>query len=84
MKDITTMRDCKSKNSRGGLGIMCDAINELATKHIEAVRDEIEEKARKEGELKIIRKLHSNGMNTIQIASALDIPLEEVEKMLEV
>lgn len=84
VKDITTMRDCKSKNSRGGLGIMCDAINELATKRIEAVRDEIEEKARKEGELKIIRKLHSNGMNAIQIASALDIPLEEVEKMLEV
>lgn len=65
---------------------MNNALDELIAKRIEAVRDEIEEKARKEGELqgciKNIKAMYAVEIDTFKIASIVNIPLEEVEKIL--
>lgn len=57
---------------------MNNALDELIAK--------CEEKARKEGELqariKIVKAMHANGIDTLKIAGILDMPLEEVEKIL--
>ena len=67
-----------AKNSRGGLGTMCNALDELIAKR--------EEKARKEGELqgciKNVKAMYAAGIDTFKIASIVNIPLEEVEKIL--
>lgn len=67
-----------AKNSRGGLRTMCNALDELIAKR--------EEKARKEGELqgciKNVKAMYAAGIDTFKIASIVNIPLEEVEKIL--
>ena len=56
-----------TKNSRGGLGIMCDT---PIVEHKRKVRAESEEK---EEQIEVIRTLHDAGLNAIQIANVLSI-----------
>ena len=51
-------------------------------KRLKGIEDANRRIGREEGRAEIVRKMHSNGMTADQICAILEIPQQEIEKIL--